>query len=169
MTSGRYTAGISNLSTGLADMDRDGFTHDLRGIGLKRGKRWAGECEKTQILTRDERVGRCTSGISNPDISLTDMDRDDFTNHQQIPNLMYTYVQCCTDVTALWQGPPLCRAHHSGYRLHSWLVIHTVLCRHISSVENDTTWIFTVLTSPGTVYSSNRRNKYIFVYNGIHG
>ena len=44
---------------------------------------------------------------------------DYLVEHQQIPNLMYTYVQCCTDVTALWQGPPLCRAHHSGYRPHS--------------------------------------------------
>ena len=63
---------------------------------------------------------------------------------------MYTYVQCCTDVTVLWQGPPLCRACHSSYRLHSWLVICTALCHHVSSIENDITWIFTVLTSPGT-------------------
>ena len=34
----RRTAGISDLDTSLADVDRDDFTHDLRGIDWKGSK-----------------------------------------------------------------------------------------------------------------------------------
>ena len=41
--------------------------------------------------------------------STLDSALDINVHHQQIPNLMYTYVQCCTDVTVLWQGHPCAR------------------------------------------------------------
>lgn len=50
------TAGVSNLDTGLTDVDRDDFTHDLRWIGWKGGKDERGDARRRveDLLERDE-------------------------------------------------------------------------------------------------------------------
>lgn len=54
----RRTAGISDLDTGLADVDRDDFTHDLREIGLKGGVDERGTREDaSRTYWREARMG----------------------------------------------------------------------------------------------------------------